>query len=94
MASPKVETPKTGADCCAPAPGRTKERTGWLMAIPLIGVVFCCGGPLIGAWLASAGLLTIVGSWWAGSGRWVVLGVAVGVFVGLSGWIARRAAKG
>ncbi len=76
MASNEIET--TAADaCCPPTSEARRDRRGWLMALPVIGVLFCCGGPVMGAWLASAGLVAVVGSWWAGAGGWVGLGLAV-----------------
>lgn len=91
MASKEIEmTP--GESCGSPASEARRERSGWLMAIPVIGVLFCCGGPLIGAWLVSAGLLAVVGSWWAGVGGWVSLGLAVVVVGGILAWVARRRA--
>lgn len=94
MASKEIET-TPAESCCPPASEARRERSGWLMAIPVIGVLFCCGGPLIGAWLASAGLLAVVGSWWAGAGRWVALGLAAVVVGGIMAWVARRrAARG
>ena len=71
------ESERTASDaCCPPTAESRRERSGWLMAIPVIGVLFCCGGPVIGAWLASAGLLAVVGSWWAGAGHWLIVGIA------------------
>lgn len=83
---PSVET------CCPPESPGQKERSGWLMAIPVIGVLFCCGGPVIGAWLASAGLLAVLGSWWAGAGHWVLLVLAVVLIGGMMAWGMRRRA--
>ncbi len=90
------ESKTTPAEACrAPESTATKDRSGWLMAIPVIGVLLCCGGPVIGAWLVSAGLLAIAGSWWAGAGHWVVLALTVVVIGGILAWVARRrAARG
>ncbi len=94
MTSKEIET-TSGDTCCPPTLEARRDRGGWLMALPVIGVLLCCGGPVIGAWLVSAGLLAVVGSWWAGAGRWVVLGLAVVVVGGILAWVARRrAARG
>lgn len=88
MSSSDSKTPAEA--CCTSESGGTKERSGWLMAIPVMGVLFCCGGPLIGTWLASVGLLAVMGSWWAGAGHWVAMGLAVAVVGGLSWRLAPR----
>jgi hypothetical protein len=79
--------------CCPPTEAPKTDRSGWLMALPVIGVFFCCGGPLIGAWLASAGVLAVLGSWWAGGGHWLVVGGAVVVVGGGSWWWWARARR-
>jgi hypothetical protein len=74
------------AEACCPAPAADKkDRSGWLMALPVVGMLLCCGGPVLGAWLASAGLLAVIGSWWAGDGHWFVLALAA-VLVGVATW--------
>ena len=95
MASNEIERAAADA-CCPPTAEARRERSGRLMAIPVVGVLLCCGGPVIGAWLASAGLLAVVGSWWAGAGHWFIVGIAVVVVVGGIGvWVMRRrAARG
>lgn len=66
------------------------DRSGWLLAIPAMGVaVFCCG-PLVAAWVTSAGLVAVVGSVWAGASHWAVLGVAVVPAGGLLWWLTQR----
>ncbi len=94
MVSKEIET-TSGESCGSPTSEARRERSGWLMAIPVIGVLFCCGGPVIGAWLASAGLMAVVGSWWAGASHGVLVVLAVIVVGGLLAWVARRrAARG
>lgn len=58
---------------CPQASGRSR----WWMVLPLIGVGLCCGGPVLGAWLVSAGILAGLGTWWAGTAPWIVGGAAV-----------------
>lgn len=89
-----VKTPKVdlrSADgCCPPESTANKDRGGWLVALPIIGVLFCCGGPVIGGWLAAAGLLAVLGSWWAGAGHWIVIALAVAVAAGVGWWLRAR----
>lgn len=95
MASKEIEM--TSGESCSPpaASDARRDRRGWLMAIPVIGVLVCCGGPLVGAWLVSAGLLAVVGSWWVGVGHWIVLGLALVGVGGTMAWVARhRTARG
>ncbi|MCY0899619.1 MAG: hypothetical protein OWU33_11920 [Firmicutes bacterium] len=88
MARMEDQRPKAGGTCGVRDHDATRsDRSGWLMAIPLIGVFFCCGVPAIGALLASAGILAVLGSWWAGAGHWIVIGVAVAAAAGFAGWI-------
>lgn len=90
MAKTTRNETQSAETCCPPTPEDTKGRSGWLMAIPVIGVFLCCGGPVIGAWLASAGLLAVIGSWWSGVGHWLILGIAVVVSGGGSWWWSRN----
>jgi hypothetical protein len=88
MARREDQQPKAGDTCGVRGHDATgSDRSGWLMAIPLLGVFFCCGVPAIGTLLASAGILAVLDSWWAGAGHWVVVGVAVAAAIGVASWL-------
>lgn len=77
--------------CCAPDKAANTDRSGWLVALPIIGVLFCCGGPVIGTWIASAGLLAVLGHWWGAAGHWVMIALAVAA-AGTAWWARTRRA--
>ncbi len=68
------------SEATGPRSKKSAEGSGWWMAIPVVGMLFCCGGPVLVAWLASAGVIAALGTWWAGSGHWWLMsGAIVGV---------------
>jgi hypothetical protein len=74
-------TSKHGKDVPATAVGAS-DRGFWALGLLPMGALVCCGGSALAGWLASIGLVSAVGVWWAhlGAGGW--LGVAVLLFGG------------
>lgn len=68
----------------------TSEGGAWWVILPVVGMLACCGGPALVAWLAATGAAAALADWWVYGGKtWLV--VAVGVAALMAGlWQTRK----
>lgn len=78
-----------------PTRRRAGEARGWWMAIPLVGLLLCCGGPLIAGWIVSTGVVVAFGAWWTGIGHWILGGMVAMLLMGggALAWLRRQRAR-
>ena len=91
----EISRPDRTGEGSDPTQRRAREGSGWWMAIPLVGLLLCCGGPLIAGWMVSAGVVVAFGAWWTGTGHWVLGGMAAILLMGGGAfvWVRRQRAR-